>query len=107
MPGVNHLTYKMKGDNERNDDVTLVGYAKSEDDTKAARDERLSNPDIRAYWERYGREMAPTDRPTSEGYTNDAFNSPEADTCRCNNNNGEYLLASIDVRICITSELEF
>lgn len=104
MPGVNHLTYKMKGDNERSDDVTLVGYAKSEDDTKAARNERLSNPDIRAYWERYGREhteMAPTERPTSEGYTNDAFNAPETDTCRCNNNNGKCLLTLIDIKMLL------
>lgn len=61
MPIVNHVSYKMKGD-QPNNAVQLVGFVKNGEDSKETIEDRLGN--------KYG---------ATDGYDNRAFNTTEAE----------------------------
>ena len=94
MPVVsgNHLSYKMKNQDEFFDDVKLVGFVRSSEDVKEqAMKERLSgNGRSPTFWRRFSAkenntegENTGTIKPANNGHVNDAFHLNESESCYC------------------------
>lgn len=86
MPIVNHLSYKMKVDNEQIDDVKLIGFVKNEDDCRKTMESKFGKENGDKYWKTHGDNNDKNIRNVTSmttGYINAAFHAAETENCHC------------------------